>query len=192
MQTSTLSSFSRKMQKFAESGGYNLILDKKLTTFKYMGCLKISHIFKDFDEDYKAKLYYELDEIVKAYKLSAYELRWLPKEHNKNKLDTVAFVCFRHNEDHLQVIKELDGKWMGDEEDKEGKFLAVKPNGFTNEKVNPIFPQTNFKKQEAAVKMFNNRHYVADKTNERNATPLAVARILVKEEDDESEDRADS
>ena len=66
------------MQNVAESGVYNLILDKKLTTFKYMGCLKISHIFKDFDEDYKGKLYYELDEIVKLYKLLAYELRnWI-------------------------------------------------------------------------------------------------------------------
>ena len=55
-------------------------------------------------------------------------------------------------------------------------------------KIDPIFPQTNFKKQEAAVKMFNNWHYVADKTNERNATPMAVARVLTKEEDDESED----
>ncbi len=147
MQTPMLSSFSRKMQKFSESGGYNLIIDRKLTPFKYMGCLKISHIFKEFDEEYKAKLYYELDEIVKAYKLSANELRWLPDECNRNKLDTVAFVCFRHNEDHLQVIQQLDGRWMGDDGDKEGKFLAVKPN--TNEKINPIFPITNFKKQEA-------------------------------------------
>ncbi len=38
------------------------------------------------------------------------------------------------------------------------------------------------------MEMFNNRHYVADKINERNATPLAVARILIKDDNDESED----
>ena len=136
--------------------------------------------------DYKANLENLLDEVVKINKLSAIELRWLPDDDKK--FDTVAFVCFKHNEDNLTALKELDGKWLGDENTNEGKYLAVKPNGFTNDKINSIFPRTNFKSQETAIRRFNDRNYLADRINERNATPLAIARVLVKEEDDESED----
>ena len=48
------SSFSLKMAKFSETGGFNLVLKNRLTTFKYVGCLKISHVFKDEFGDYKA------------------------------------------------------------------------------------------------------------------------------------------
>ncbi len=172
------SNFSRKMQRFYDAGGFNIALDGEVVAFKYIGCLKISHIWKDFYNEYKVNLESKLDELGIKFNLSEFQVRWLPDAPRA--LDTVAFVCYRYNVDHLKIIKELDGVFMGDSDEHgfEGKYLAVKPNRFTNSRQNYIFPRTNFQAQESAVMQFNNRHYYPEVVNKRNANPCAIAKLM--------------
>ena len=165
-----MSLFYEKMKYFEKTGGYNLLYGNRKMCFKYIAALKISHVFRR--TNYKIKLDEMLLEAQEKNKLSSYKLRWYEED---TRVDSVAFVQFANNMDNLTIIKFLDGKWFG--EGEEGKFLAVKPNGFASTVKNDDYPNCCFRLQLDAIKRFNDHHYVCAEINKPNINLVALKKL---------------
>ena len=118
------------------------------STFAYIGQVKISLIIKgrDLEPEFNAFV----SDVTKTFVVELPEVILLP--HLDNKVDCIAFINCRDNNDHLRIIGLFDDRMF------RGKRLAAKPNGFTNTRFEPV-GDSKYRTQRRMVSLFNQLNY---------------------------------
>jgi hypothetical protein len=169
--------------KSMEPNGFKVETQKNnFVSYRYIAQIKISRICKR--DDYKKLFVAKLGCVVRENKMSQYMLRWLPETYEKDNRakDTIAFITFKDNNDHMTLIRCMDGNYFGIRE--EGKYIAVKPNGFSNIQFNYNLHNNDQRNLLDGVKRFNNKYYVETVSNPRTSNENKKQILNVKDEYD--------
>ena len=127
-------------------------------TFQLIGQLKISHIIKG--GNLESEFLSMLRATFKVYDIPMPFIKLLP--HLDANIDCICFLQAQDNHDHLKILGLLDERVF------RSKMLAVKPNGFTNERYSEGVMK--FIHQRRLVQMFNDINYPGSRN--QYAAPL--------------------
>ena len=132
---------------------YTLREHGRLVTYRFINSLVITKIVKI--RNYKNVFFGQLSDTLRGHiDDKSWKFEFLPDEYEKDgdADDTVGFLTCLCNADHIECIRLLDGQSFAN------KYIAVKPNTFSNERLKREF-HVNSKSQRQAVAEWINCNY---------------------------------